>query len=174
MAKIKKGTESATLQKIESLYEKFNPEFPFKAQFVDQDYQALYVSEERVAELSKYFAGLAIVISCLGLFGLSTFTTENRMKEISIRQVLGSSIWSIVKLLTGQFSLLVLLAIVIGLPISYYVSSSWLNDFAYQIELSWWYFAAAGILAFVISWLTISLQTFKAARINPAQSLRSE
>jgi putative ABC transport system permease protein len=174
MAKIKKGTESATLQKIESLYEKFNPEFPFKAQFVDQDYQALYVSEERVAELSKYFAGLAIVISCLGLFGLAAFTTENRMKEISIRKVLGSSIWSIVKLLTGQFSLLVLLAIVIGLPISYYVSSSWLNDFAYQIELSWWYFAAAGILAFVISWLTISLQTFKAARINPAQSLRSE
>jgi putative ABC transport system permease protein len=174
MAKIKKGTEAATLQKIEQLYEKFNPDFPFKAQFVDQDYQALYISEERVAELSKYFAGLAIVISCLGLFGLTAFTTESRRKEISIRKVLGSSIWGIAKLLTGQFSLLVLLSIAIGLLISYFMADSWLNDFAYQIKLSWWFFAVAGVIAFAISWFTISIQTFKAARVNPAQSLRSE
>lgn len=174
MARLKKGTESATLQKIENLYEQFNPDYPFKPQFVDQDYQALYSSEERVAELSKYFAGLAIIISCLGLFGLAAYTTERRIKEISIRKVLGSGVWNIVRLLTGQFSFLVLISILIGLPVSYWAASQWLNGFAYQITLEWWFFAGAGIMAFAIAWLTISLQTIKAARTNPTQSLRRE
>lgn len=174
MARIKPGTEALTMQKMEDLYESFNPEYPFKPIFVDQDYQALYAAEERIAKLSKYFAGLAIIISCLGLFGLTAYTTERRLKEISIRKVLGSGVWSIVGLLTRQFSLLVAFAIVVALPVSYWAASQWLNDYAYKIDLNWWFFALAGLVTLVVAWLTVVGQTLNAARLNPAANLRNE
>jgi putative ABC transport system permease protein len=117
---------------------------------------------------------LAVLISCLGLFGLATFTTARRVKEIGIRKVLGSSVGNIVYLLTIDFSKMVFIAILIALPISYFVGSSWLDNFAYSISLEWWFFVGAGILALIVAWLTVSIQTLKAARANPVDSLMDE
>jgi putative ABC transport system permease protein len=127
-----------------------------------------------VAVLSKYFAGLAILISCLGLFGLAAFTAERRLKEIGIRKVLGSSEMGIVYLLSGDFNKIVFVAILIALPISYVVARYWLADFAFKVQLQAWYFIASGILAMVIAWLTVGVQAIKASRVNPTQCLKNE
>ena len=124
--------------------------------------------------MCRYFAGLAILISCLGLFGLAVFAAQRRIKEIGIRKILGASDYGIVRLLTGDFTKIVLLAIVIGLPLSYYTASRWLEDYAYKIDLEWWYFGSAGLAALLIAWFTVGLQTVKAARINPTQCLKEE
>ena len=174
MIRIRKGEELATLQQIENVYESFNPEFPFKSTFLDQDYQALYSSEDKIADLSGYFSVLAILISCLGLFGLATFTIEKRQKEIGIRKVLGSGVLNIVYLLSRDFTSMVLIAIVIALPVSYYLGRSWLENFAYNITLDWTFFFLAGLGALLIAWLTVGLQTIKAALENPVDSLKDE
>jgi ABC-type antimicrobial peptide transport system permease subunit len=174
MVKLEKGNEGNSLSKIEDVYETFNPGFPFKPVFVDQDYQALYASEERVNSLSKYFAVLAIIISCLGLFGLTAFMTERRIKEIGIRKVLGSSVWNIVYLLTSDFSKMVLISILVGLPVSYFIGLNWLENFAYSIKLQWWFFAVAGIVTLIVAWITVAAQTLHTARMNPTKSLRAE
>lgn len=174
MARIEGDSVSQTMQQMEKLYSEFNSEFPFNPIFVDQDYQALYASEQRIAALSKYSAILAIIISCLGLFGLTAYTTEKRLKEISIRKVLGSGVWRIVLLLTKQFSILIAVGIVIALPISYWAAQQWLNNFAFKIELNWWFFALAGLVTLLIAWFTVVGQTVKAARLNPANNLRNE
>lgn len=174
MARLEKGNEGNSLGRIEDLYESFNPGFPFKPAFIDQDYQALYASEERVSSLSKYFAVLAIIISCLGLFGLTAFMTERRIKEIGICKVLGSSVWNIVYLLTSDFSKMVLISILIGLPVSYYIGFNWLENFAYSINLQWWFFALAGLATLVVAWITVAAQTLKTAKMNPTKSLRAE
>jgi predicted permease len=174
MAKIGKGMGAQTIERIEALYSEFNPTYPFLVRFLDQDYQALYASEQRVSSLSKCFAGLAILISCLGLFGLAAHTTERRIKEIGIRKVLGSGIWNIVYLLTGDFTKMVLAAILVAVPISYYIGHSWLENFAYKINLGWWFFAGAAMISLAVAWLTVGLQTFKAALANPVDSLRDE
>ena len=142
--------------------------------FVDQEYQTLYEAETRIASLSKYFAGLAILISCLGLFGLTLFTARRRAKEISIRKILGSSVWGIVGLLSKEFQSLLLVAAVIAIPISYLLTQNWLGEFVYRIELQWWFFAGAAALIFVIGWLTVGIQTLKAAHLNPVEYLRDE
>lgn len=174
LIKIKGGEEQNTLAQIEKVYKSFVPNFPFDFQFMDEDYQQLYASETRVATLSIYFAGLAILISCLGLFGLATFTAQRRMKEISIRKVLGASIISIVSLLSKDFTRMVLIAITIGLPISYIIAQNWLGDFAFRINLSIWYFILAGCILLLIAWLTVGVQTLKAASVNPAKNLKSD
>ncbi len=174
MAKIEPGREQETLQVMEAFYAEFNPGFPFDPQFLDTDYQAMYESEQRVGVLSQYFAGLALLISCLGLFGLATFNAERRIKEIGIRKVLGSSVWQIIYLLSTDFAKMVLVAIGIAVPISYLIAQNWLEDFAYQIELKWWLFAGAAALALLIALFTVSMQTLKAANVNPAQCLRNE
>jgi ABC-type antimicrobial peptide transport system permease subunit len=172
--KLEAGKERETISKLQSFYKEYNSGFSFDYKFMDEDYQALYASEQRVAVLSKYFAGLAILISCLGLFGLAAFTAERRMKEIGIRKVLGSSNVGIVYLLSGDFTKMVATAICIALPISYFVSNNWLDNFAFKIELEWWYFIGAGLIALIIAWLTVGTQAIKAARINPAKCLRNE
>lgn len=174
MAKLGKGGEAETLRKIDELYASFNPDYTFKPIFMDQDYMAQYAAEERLGTLSRYFALFAIIISCLGLFGLASFMTERRTKEIGIRKVLGSRVSGIVYLLTIDFSKTVLLAILIGTPISYYLTQNWLESFAYKIDLNILYFAGGGFLAIGLAWLTVGLQTLKAARANPAISLRNE
>ncbi|MEP1033959.1 ABC transporter permease [Ekhidna sp.] len=174
MVKIESGKELETIEKMESLYDEFNTNYPFNPRFVDQDYQALYSSEERVASLSGYFAGLAIMISCLGLFGLASFTTERRTKEIGIRKVMGSGVWNIVLLLTKDFTKMVGIAIVIGIPLSYYLGAKWLENYAYSIALEWWLFIGAGIIALLIAWITVGTQTIKAATVNPVESLKDE
>ena len=174
MVRIEKGKEQETIARLEGFYKEFNPGFPFAYRFLDEDYQQLYVSERRVATLSKYFAGLAILISCLGLFGLAAFTAERRVKEIGIRKILGSSNAAIVYLLSGEFTKMVISAVAIALPASWYLASQWLDGFAFHIDLEWWFFAGSGLVALLIAWLTVGFQTIKAARINPAECLRSE
>jgi ABC-type antimicrobial peptide transport system permease subunit len=174
MVKIKAGTAQETLAQLGDFYQEFNQGVPFEYRFLDEDYQKLYASENRVAVLSRYFAGFAILISCLGLFGLATFTAERRLKEIGIRKILGSSNWGIIYLLSGDFTKMVLISIFIALPFSYFLTAHWLDDFAYRIDLAWWYFAGAGLAALLIAWFTVGLQTVKAARINPTQCLKEE
>jgi ABC-type antimicrobial peptide transport system permease subunit len=174
MAKLAKGNEQATLKGIQALYEDFNPGFTFDYEFMEDSYTAQYGNERRTATLSEYFAGMAIIISCLGLFGLVSFTTERRIKEIGIRKILGSGTVSIVKLLSGDFTRIVGLAILIALPVSYYITADWLQSFEYRVSLHWWFFAGAGGLGLVIAWLTVAFQTIKAATVNPVQCLRDE
>ncbi|MGB8320116.1 MAG: ABC transporter permease [Ignavibacteriaceae bacterium] len=174
MVKLKAGEDRETINNIKNFYSKFNPGYVFDYKFLDKDYQALYESEERVSVLSKYFAGLAIMISCLGLLGLAAFTAQRRIKEIGIRKVLGSSEFGIIYLLSKDFSKLVLISILIALPLSYLLIKNWLDSFAYRISLSPWYFLSAGIITLLIAWLTVGTQALKAARSNPSQCLRDE
>ena len=174
LVRIEAGQEKATLERIESKYKAFNPDLEFDYAFLDQNYARQYASEERISMLSKYFGGLAVIISCLGLFGLAVFTIETRAKEIGIRKVLGASSLSITQLVSNDFNRIMVVAIVIALPLSYFLISKWLEGFAYAIELKTWYFVVSGILAIVVAWFTIGIQTLKAAFANPIQHLRSE
>jgi len=124
--------------------------------------------------LSKYFAVIAIIISCLGLFGLAAFTAERRHKEIGIRKILGATEASIISLLSTDFTKMILIAIAIAIPVSYFFGLQWLEHFAYRIDLEWWFFIGAGFTALLIAWITIGMQTVKAARINPAECIRNE
>jgi ABC-type antimicrobial peptide transport system permease subunit len=163
-----------TVERLQQLHKEFSPEFPFEFRFLDVDYNAQYNAELRVSMLSRYFAGIAIIISCLGLFGLASFTAERRFKEIGIRKALGSSNLGIIYLLSSDFTRVVLIAIVIALPVSFFVLSKWLDNFVFKIDMEWWYFLGSGALALVIAWLTVASQAAKASRINPVNCLRSE
>jgi putative ABC transport system permease protein len=174
VVKIKAGTTATSIAAIQKIYEKFHPKYTFEYSFLDEDYQKLYASEQRIGVLSNFFTALAILIACLGLFGLAAFSTEQRTKEIGIRKVLGASIAGITGLLAKDFLKLVLIAIVIASPIAYYCMNKWLADFAYRIDIQWWIFAAAGVVALSIAFLTVGGQAVKAALANPVKSLRSE
>ena len=172
--KIEAGSEKATLNALTRLYADFNPGLTFDFTFLDNAYQKLYISEQRVATLSKYFAGLAILISCLGLFGLATFTAERRKKEISIRKVLGQSASQVMVMLSSEFAKLVLISLLIALPIAYLLANNWLSGFAYRIPLRVWYFLGAGLLVFLVAILTVGSQAMRAANRNPVNALREE
>ena len=174
MARMQAGTEKKTLAELKEFYEDFNPGFAFEYEFMDETYKAHYEAEQRVSTLSKYFAGMAIAISCLGLFGLASFTAERRQKEIGIRKVLGSSVINIVYLLSSDFTKLVGISILLALPISYYLISDWLDQFAFRITLEAWFFIGAGCLSLLIAWLTVGSQALRAAHVNPAECLRDE
>jgi putative ABC transport system permease protein len=174
MVRLDNENVAGTLERLNEFYMVYNPGFTFDFRFLDQDYQEQYASEMRVAELSKYFAGIAILISCLGLFGLAAFTADRRTKEIGIRKILGSSEFGIVRLLSSDFTKMVLMAIALALPVSYFIAERWLENFAFNIALEWWFFIGAGIIALVIAWLTIGLQIVKAAGVNPVNCLRNE
>lgn len=174
VVKIKPGKEKATLHQLHQFYQAYNPGFTFDFRLLDADYQAQYAAEKQVSVLSRYFAGLAVLISCLGLFGLAAFTAERRRKEIGIRKVLGASERSIVYLLSSEFAKLTGKAIPIALPVSYFLIKHWLNNFAYRITLTPWYFVGAGLVTLLVAWLTVGTQAAKAARINPTDCLRDE
>jgi len=174
IVKLAEGEEKETIARLEKLYREYNPGFTLEYQYMDDAYQKMYASEARVGILSQYFAGIAILISCLGLFGLTAFTAERRQKEIGIRKVLGSSHWNIIYLLSLDFTKMVVLSIVIALPISYFMTSNWLHGFVYRINLEWWYFIGAALTALIVAWLTVGIQTVKAAQMNPVKSLKSE
>ena len=159
---------------MEKIYKQFNPGFPFKYYFTDDELSKNYKAEHTVSKLSRYFAFLAIFISCLGLFGLVTFTAEQRIKEIGIRKVLGASVPGIVRMLSKDFLKLVLLSAVIAFPIAWWAMSKWLQDFAYRTNIGWWVFLVAGVVALLIALFTISFQAIKAAIANPVKSLRAE
>ncbi|UOG73043.1 ABC transporter permease [Hymenobacter tibetensis] len=174
LVKLTPGREQETIQAIQRFYQQFNPGLTLDYQFLDAAHQAQYASERRVAVLSRYFAGLAIIISCLGLLGLTAFTAERRRKEIGVRKVLGASELSIVYLLSSDLTKLVVVAIVLALPVSYLVVSQWLNSFEYRITLEFWYFLGAGLLALLVAWLTVGTQAMRAARVNPVLCLRDQ
>ncbi len=161
------------LHKIEKLW-KAQTDNPFVYSFLNERFNAMYQSEQRIGRLFGIFAGLAVLISCLGLFGLAAFATHQRTKEIGVRKVLGASVASIVSLLLANFLKLILIAILIAAPLAGYFMNKWLQDFAYRIDLSWWIFALAGVMAISIAILTVSYQTIKAALVNPVKSLKSE
>ena len=174
LVRIQAENQIATINKIKELHETFNPGYPFDFKFVDDNYQKQFQEEKRVATLSKYFAGVAIAISCLGLLGLTAFSTQRRFKEVTIRKVLGSSQISILRLLSKEFLILVSLSVVIAIPVGYYLMKNWLDDFAYRINLELQYFVLAGIVVLVIAWLTIMAQITKSARVNVTSILRGE
>lgn len=164
----------AVLAATEQLWKTYNPELPFEYQFLDEQYNKLYQSEQRTGQLFNGFAGIAILISCLGLFGLATFTAEQRTKEIGVRKVMGATVGNIVALLSKDFLKLVLIAILMASPIAWWAMNRWLQDFAYKIDIEWWMFVLAGLLAVGVAMLTVSYQSIKAALMNPVKSLRSE
>ncbi|MBX2874294.1 MAG: ABC transporter permease [Saprospiraceae bacterium] len=174
LVRIKAGSEKATLERLKTHYEAFLPGYSFDFSFLDDDYQALYEAEQKVSSLSWYFACLAILISCLGLFGLATFTAERRKKEISIRRVLGASSIRIVKLLSKDFTQTVLVAILIALPLSYILAKNWLSSFATSIKLQPGIFIGSGAAVLLIAWLTVGFQTYQAARTSPIHALKED
>ncbi|NEU69253.1 ABC transporter permease [Spirosoma agri] len=174
LIKPRAGQTAQALADLERLVNQFNGDYPFSYHFLDEAYQRLYHREQQVSVLINYFGILAILISCLGLFGLAAFSAEQRTKEIGIRKVLGASIGSLVALLSTDFLKLVLIAFILASPVAYYVMQQWLTGFAYRVELSWWVFVLAGGLAVGIALLTVSYQSIKTALMNPVKSLRSE
>jgi putative ABC transport system permease protein len=163
-----------TLAQLESTWKKFSPERPFEFTFLDETYAKMYQTEDRFQKVFTSLVLLAISIACLGLFGLATFTAQERFREIGIRKVLGASVREIVNLLLGDFLKLVLIALVIAVPIGWIFMNKWLQDFAYRINVSWWIFLVAGFIAILIALITISFQSIKAAIANPVKSLRTE
>ena len=174
MIRTQQGRTQQAIASMERVFKQFNPGYPFKYYFTDEEIAKNYKAEYTVSKLSKYFAFLAIFISCLGLFGLVMFTTEQRTKEIGIRKVLGASIPGIVQMLSKDFLVLVLIAAIIAFPVAWWAMHNWLLDFAYRVNIGWWVFVAAGVAAVIIALITISFQSIKAAIANPVKSLRSE
>jgi ABC-type antimicrobial peptide transport system permease subunit len=168
------GKTNTTIQALAKMSQEFNPAYPFKFDFIDQELSKLYKGEQQMGNIFNLFAGLGIFISCLGLYGLSAFMAEQRTKEIGVRKVLGASVLNLVYLLSSGITRLILVAIVIAIPVSWYAVNSWLAGFAYHISVSWLVFFIAALVALSIAWLTVSYESVKAAIANPIKSLRTE
>jgi ABC-type antimicrobial peptide transport system permease subunit len=164
----------SALSSVEAVFAKFNSGSPFEYKFVDQENERKFQSQKRTASLTSLFSGLAVVISCMGLFGLATFIAERRKKEISVRKVLGASVSNLVAMLSSEFSKLVLLAVIIGVPLSWYFMKDWLDTFDYKTSIDWKIFLLTGGITLLIALLTVSSQAIKAALANPANTLKSE
>jgi putative ABC transport system permease protein len=171
---LRAGNPEQTVRSVESTWKALVPAVPFEYSFLDKDFEALYRSEQRMGTVFSVFTLLSIAVACLGLFGLSVFTAERRIKEIGIRKILGASVTSVVSLLSKEFILLVILSALIAFPIAWWAMNKWLETFAYRISIAWWTFVLVGLLAIVIALVTVSFQAIKAAIANPVQSLRSE
>lgn len=161
------------LSKIEAVFKKLAPSAPFEYGFVSDEFAKKFESETRISKLASIFAGLAILISCLGLFGLASFIAEQRNKEIGVRKILGASVFTVWRLLTRDFIMLILISLVIAIPVAYYFMYNWLQNYEYRIEITWWIFALAGLGTLMITLATVSYQSIKAALTNPIQSLRT-
>lgn len=172
--KVQAGSERETLTDLEELYQSFNPGLPLEMRFLDENYEALYNEEQRTASLYKYFALVAIFISCLGLLGLSAFTIQLRLKEIGIRKVLGSSIWKIISLLSRDLTRTVFISLLISIPLGYYISQNWLDGFAYRVDLNIGTFIASGLTVVLMAWTIVAFQAFRASRVNPVECLKDE
>ena len=165
---------SETLSFLENKWNEFTPEYPFVFNFLDETIDELYRSEQKIETIFRYFTFLAIFISCLGLFGLASFLAEKRMKEIGIRKVLGADMPDILRLLSEEFIVPVLVANMIAWPVAYFAMSSWLQNFAYHTHIGLLLFITAGLLSFSIALLSVSYQSIKAARVIPVEVLRFE
>ncbi len=169
-----KISANTAVEKIETVFKQFNPEQPFQYSFVDEVYAKKFGNEQRVGKLAAFFASLAIFISCLGLFGMASFMAEQRVKEIGVRKVLGASVFNLWRLLSTDFIILVTASLLIAAPMAWYLMSNWLQNFEYRSGISVWTFIITGVGAITITLLTVSIQTIKAALMNPVKSLKSE
>ncbi len=174
IAHAKEGNIAAVLTSLENTWKKLNPNEPFEYSFLDQDFQKNYEAESRQSSLINYFTLIAIIISCLGLFGLATFSAEQRTKEIGIRKVLGANVASVVSLLSKEFLKLVFIAVCIASPLGWYAMNKWLQNFSYRINISWQVFVLTTVLAVLIAFITVSFRAIKAANANPVKNLRTE
>jgi ABC-type antimicrobial peptide transport system permease subunit len=165
---------SSSLPVLEKTIKNDSPGYPVEYRFVDEQFDQYFKTENLIAKLAGLFSVLAIVISCLGLFGLAAFTAERRTKEIGIRKVLGASVGNLTTLLSADFLVLVGISCIIAFPVAWWMMHNWLQDYDYRINISLWIFIAAGLLAILIALLTVSFQAIKAALSNPVKSLRTE
>jgi putative ABC transport system permease protein len=172
--KVKTDDTQALISDLGKKWASFKTGEPFKYDFMDDLFQETFVSEQKTGSIISIFAGLTIFVACLGLFGLATFTAEQRIKEIGVRKVLGANVSQIVALLSKDFVKLVLIGCVIAFPAGYWLMGKWLQDFEYKIDISWLVFAGSGIAAVSVALLTVSYQAIKAALMNPVKSLKSE
>jgi putative ABC transport system permease protein len=172
--KIKPGEVTRTINYIKEITTAFAPDYPFRFEFLDKTYNRLYEMEIRMGKIINIFTLLAIFISCLGLFGLASYTIEKRTKEIGIRKVLGASVPKITSMLSLEFLKWVVLANVIAWPVAWYFMGQWLDNFVYRIDLNWWIFLLAAMIGLVLALLTVIFQSTKAAVSNPIDSLRYE
>ncbi len=162
------------LAKAGQVFKTYNPDFPFEYTFVDEDYAAKFAEEQRMESLISWFAGLAVFISCLGLFGLSAYMAENRRKEIGVSKVLGASVGDIASLLSREFLVLVLVSLVFAIPVAWYVMTVWLEGYAYRANIPWWLFVVVAAIILAVTLLTVSFQAVKAATANPVKAIKSE
>lgn len=162
------------LKTAEAIFRKYNPEYPFEYQFVDEEYARKFEDEKRIATLAGLFAGLTIFISCLGLFGLAIYMAESRVKEVGVRKVLGASVAGLAALLSKDFLKLVLIAFVLASPVAWWAMHAWLSNYPYRVPIQWWVFVVAGLLSMMIALATVSYQAIRAALTNPVKSLRTE
>jgi len=165
---------SSTIDFMEATWKDVIPNASFGYYFLDNTFAALYAQERQLSSAILGFSFVAIFLACLGLFGLSLFTAERRTKEIGVRKVLGATVWDIVQLLGSDFTKLILLALLLAFPVSYLVMNSWLSDYAYRIDISWWLFAVGAVFVIGISWITVSWHSVRVATVNPVESLKSE
>jgi putative ABC transport system permease protein len=172
--RVHSGNIPQLVSKVEDEWRKISPGVPFSYSFMDEDFNAIYKTEQRMGGISLSFSLLAIFIACLGLFGLAAYAAEQRTREIGIRKVLGATIGGIIALLSRDFLRLVLVSALISFPFAWWAMHHWLQDFAYRIEIGWQVFALAGVLSVAIALLTVSFQALRAALMNPVKSLRSE
>jgi ABC-type antimicrobial peptide transport system permease subunit len=169
-----KMSAGKAIHNIASVLKTENPEQPFEYHFVDQEYEKEFGDEERIGKLATVFAGLAIFISCLGLFGMASFMAEQRTKEIGVRKVLGASVFALWQLLSKDFAILVFLSIIIASPVAYLFMHNWLRNYQYHTDVAWWIFIVTAIGAILITLITVSFQSIKAALANPIKSLKTE
>jgi putative ABC transport system permease protein len=174
IVKIKTADVHNLLADIKKQWDVFNPGAPFAYYFLDDKFASLYSSEQKAGQIFTAFAVVAIAIACLGLFGLATYITQQRTKEIGIRKIFGASVKNVLALVSKEFLVLVFIAIIMAIPLTWWGMNVWLQDFAYRINISWWIFSAAGVLTVVIALITVSFQAIKAAVANPVKSLRTE
>ncbi len=174
LIKVEPGETQKALASLSEVYRQIEPEFPLRYFFTDEEYQKLYTGEQTVSKLSDIFSLFAIFISCLGLLGLTLFTVEQRRKEISVRKVIGASVFDITSMLSGSILKLVLAAAIIAAPVAWYAMDRWLNNFAYRITLSWWHFTVAAVATMLIAFLIIGYEAIRAAKVNPVKNLKVE
>ena len=168
------GQTQQALSSLETVYKQFVPDYPFQYSFLDDDFERVYRNEMLIGKLANYFTVIVILISCLGLFGLASFTAERRTKEIGIRKVLGATVLQILSLISKDFVLLVLVALIVASPVAWYLMNHWLADFYYKITLRPGLFFMAGLVSLLIALITVGFQAIKAGLANPVDSLRNE
>jgi putative ABC transport system permease protein len=174
IVRLKAGDIPGALEAVKAGWLAVNPQYPFDYTFFDQDFDQMYRGDEQMGSILKIFAILAVAIACLGLFGLASFTAEQRTKEIGVRKVLGASAPGIVVLLSRQFAKWVLIANALAWPAAYFVMHNWLQGFAYKTDIAWWIFLASGAGALFVALLTVSFQALRAAQTNPVEALKYE